>query len=71
MSDVLLKLAEVSLKVGMKKSAIYDAIAHGTFPAPLKHGATSRWVESEVQAWIDGLKAARDGDRNGDRKKAA
>lgn len=63
--DVLLRLAEVSRRVGLNKTALYERIASGGFPAPVKIGPCSRWVESEIQAWIDGLKEQR-GDRNGD-----
>jgi prophage regulatory protein len=71
MSDSLLRLAEVSRRVGLKKTALYAAIDRGDFPAPVKIGPSSRWVEAEVQAWIDQLKAARDGDGNGDRRLVA
>jgi len=69
--DVLLRLGEVERRVSLRKTAIYAAIAAGTFPAPTKFGTASRWVEAEIQQWIDDLKAERDGDRNGDRQKAA
>ena len=52
----LLRLKQVCDKVGLGKSAIYDLIRFGDppFPAPIKIGSsTSRWVESEVDAWID------------------
>lgn len=60
-SDVLLELAEVERRSGMKKSAIYAKIKAKKFPAPVKvDGYASRWVESEIQQWIDALKEARD-----------
>lgn len=48
----LLPLSEVMGRVGLRKTAIYDMIRGGAFPKPCKLGATSRWVESEVDAWI-------------------
>lgn len=56
----LLPIAEVSARVGLGKSAIYDRISRGEFPAPVSLGATSRWVESEVEAWIEALIDQRD-----------
>lgn len=71
MADTLLTLAGVMRMVGMKKTATYARIAAGTFPAPIKDGGASRWVEAEVQAWIEARKAERSGDRNGDRRLVA
>lgn len=71
MADVLLSLPTVRRMVGLGKSAIYDGIAAGSFPAPVKIGVASRWVEAEVQAWIDARKAERNGDRNVDEMRAA
>jgi prophage regulatory protein len=56
----LLPIAEVCARVGLRKTAIYDRIARGEFPAPVSLGTTSRWVESEVDAWIDALIEQRD-----------
>lgn len=72
MSDRLLRLAAVIDRVGLEKTAIYDRISSGTFPAPAKLGTnTARWFESEVDEWMQTLKAARDGDQNGDERRAA
>lgn len=49
----LLKLAEVEARVGLKKSAIYQRVAAGTFPAPVSIAAkASRWRESDVEKWL-------------------
>jgi prophage regulatory protein len=56
----LLPLAEVMARVGLRKTAIYDRVARGEFPAPVSLGATSRWVESEVDGWIAALIDQRD-----------
>lgn len=67
MSDTLLRLDEVKRRVGLGKSAIYDAMAKHLFPQPVKlFGNSSRWIEAEIQKWIDCLKAARSGDQSGD-----
>jgi prophage regulatory protein len=48
----LLRLAEVSTMVGLKRSAIYRYVAEGRFPAPIKVGERSvRWRLVDVLAW--------------------
>lgn len=56
----LLPLSEVMARVGLRRSTIYEWIGRGAFPPPVSLGATSRWVESEVEAWIDARIAERD-----------
>lgn len=58
-SDRLLTFDQLSEKVGLKRTAIYAAINAGVFPAPVKIGKLSRWVEAEVDAWISSLKTQR------------
>lgn len=48
----LLKLPQVESFVGLKKSKIYELIQSGEFPAPVKVGRASSWLEGEVQGWI-------------------
>lgn len=50
--DRLIDLEEVMRQVGMKKSKLYAEIKAGRFPAPVKLGASSRWSERKVQAWV-------------------
>lgn len=53
MSDLqLLRRDEVMKKVGISKSTLYKLIREGGFPQPVRVGASSTWVESEVDAWI-------------------
>ena len=48
----LLRLAEVSTMVGLKRSAIYRYVSEGNFPAPIKVGERSvRWKLTDVLAW--------------------
>jgi prophage regulatory protein len=57
----LLHLAEVRRLVGIGKSQLYRLIAVGDFPAPVKIRRSSRWLSSEVDAWIHaqaGLRAS-------------
>ena len=53
MSESLLRLDEVKRRSGYSTSALYRAMAAGTFPRPRKRGTQSVWVESEVQDAID------------------
>lgn len=53
----LLKLPEVSRRVGLGKSMIYRMISQGRFPAPYKLSPfASRWSEQEILAWIADVK---------------
>lgn len=54
----------VSGKVGMAAPTIYELVRKGEFPAPVKRGRSSLWIESEIDAWIAGLKDTRDRERN-------
>jgi prophage regulatory protein len=48
----LLRLAEVSTMVGLKRSSIYRYVSEGNFPAPIKVGYRSvRWKLVDVLAW--------------------
>ena len=49
----LLRIGTVEDWVGLKRSAIYQLIAQGIFPRPVKLGKRiSVWPSDEVQAWI-------------------
>lgn len=43
----------------ISRSCVYDLIASGDFPRPVKIGRASRWVVAEVDAWIGDRMAAR------------
>lgn len=60
MSITLLTFAQVSAKVALGRTSIYAGIAARTFPAPIKSGKRSLWVESEVEQWIADRIAERD-----------
>ncbi|CAM3744602.1 helix-turn-helix transcriptional regulator [Bordetella tumulicola] len=57
-----IRLPVVKDKTGQGRSSIYDGVAAGTFPAPVKIGSRAvAWLEHEVDAWIDArVQAARD-----------
>jgi prophage regulatory protein len=57
----LLRFPDVSDRVGLRHSAIYDAIRKGTFPRPVLLGRKAvAWLEAEVDAWINARIAERD-----------
>lgn len=60
--DRLLPLSEVRQRTSKSRSAIYAALRTSppTFPRPIKDGFSSRWLESEIEAWIAARVAARD-----------
>lgn len=48
----VLRLPEVEIVTGRKRSSIYEGIADGTFPAPIPLGAKSvGWIEDEIIDW--------------------
>lgn len=54
--DRLMPLSEVKAHVGLGHTAIYRMMAAGDFPRARAVGPRSvRWLESEVQAWIEAL----------------
>ena len=55
----LLVYASLSNYVGLGRSRIYDLIAKGEFPAPIKIGKSSRWVKAEIDSWLSEQIAAR------------
>ena len=57
----LLRREEVSQKVGLSRSAIYERMAKGIFPKPVVLGPKCvAWPEPEIEAWIADKIAARD-----------
>jgi prophage regulatory protein len=50
----LLRLTEVKHQVGLGRSAIYDQIKRGHFPAPVHIGARAvAWPSDQIDSWID------------------
>jgi len=57
----ILRLPEVEAATGKKRSAIYEEVADGTFPAPVPIGLRAvGWIESEILGWQEACMAARD-----------
>jgi prophage regulatory protein len=54
-AEILLRLPQVEMMIGLKRSSIYTRIAAGQFPKPVNLGARAvAFRRSEVQAWIAG-----------------
>ena len=52
--DRLIRRPEVEQITGKSRSGIYEGIADGTFPRPVRIGARAvAWRESDIQNWID------------------
>lgn len=53
MTEMVLRRRAVESMVGLKKTALYEMVSRGAFPAPIRLGGRSvGWLASEVQAWI-------------------
>ena len=48
--SVYLRLPEVMRRTGLKKTAIYSLIKRGQFPAQIKLGRISVWLECDINA---------------------
>ena len=49
----LIRLPEVLRVVGFKKSSVYNLIATGDFPRPIKIGTrAAAWPESVIEKWV-------------------
>ncbi|HOX50449.1 MAG TPA: AlpA family transcriptional regulator [Fibrobacteria bacterium] len=56
----LLRRPEVCALTGLPKSTLYDYLAAGTFPAPVKLSARSvAWKLEDVRAWIESRVSSR------------
>ena len=57
----IIRLPKVEERTGKSRSRIYADIEAGTFPKPIKLSARAvRWIESEIDAWIDSKIADRE-----------
>lgn len=50
----LVRIQEVETICSLSRANIYNAIKHGTFPAPIKTGPrASAWIKQEIEGWIE------------------
>lgn len=55
----LLSVKAVCTALDMHRATLYRKIKAGEIPQPLKDGPRSKWPESEIQPYIERLKAQR------------
>lgn len=55
----ILRLPDVIPRTGLSRTSIYRKVAANTFPKPVDLGVGVGWFEHEIEAWMDGLSAAR------------
>ena len=55
----LLPIENVMARCAKGRTAIYAGMKAGTFPLPAKDGRSSRWLSSEIDAWIAAVMASR------------
>ncbi len=50
----ILRRKQVEARTGLSRSGIYERIAAGTFPAPIKlgNGRAVGWLEHEINDWL-------------------
>jgi prophage regulatory protein len=49
----LYRLRELSARIGLGRSAIYQAIKDGRFPQPIRVGARAvAWRHQDIEAWL-------------------
>lgn len=58
-TELLLTLEEAANRLAISKRTLEREIAAQRFPKPLKIGRSSRVPESDVQAYVAGLRRAR------------
>ncbi|HAZ4627712.1 TPA: helix-turn-helix domain-containing protein [Escherichia coli] len=52
MDDQMVDMAFITQLAGLTDKWFYKLIRDGAFPAPIKLGRSSRWLKSEVEAWL-------------------
>jgi prophage regulatory protein len=56
----ILRRKQVEARTGLSRSTIYQRVADGTFPKPVRLGARAvGWVEAEIQEFLRNRVAAR------------
>lgn len=62
--QAILRRADVERATGLSRSTLYDLMATGRFPRPIKLGGKAvGWLERDILAWQRDRIAERDGAR--------
>ena len=57
----ILRRKQVEARVGLRRSTIYQGVADGSFPRPVRLGARSvGWLSHEIERWLADRVAARE-----------
>lgn len=51
-NDKMVDMAFITSFTGLTDKWFYKLIKDGEFPKPIKLGRSSRWMQSEVEAWV-------------------
>ncbi|MBN5417379.1 AlpA family transcriptional regulator [Serratia marcescens] len=52
MNDKLVDMVFITEYTGLSNKWFYKLIQEGEFPKPIKLGRSSRWLQSEVERWM-------------------
>ncbi|EKK5173482.1 helix-turn-helix transcriptional regulator [Cronobacter sakazakii] len=52
LNDQFVDMAFITTYTEMTDKWFYKLISEGLFPKPIKLGRSSRWLKSEVEAWV-------------------
>lgn len=52
LNDRMVDMAFITHFTGLTDKWFYKLIKDGVFPKPIKLGRSSRWMQSEVEAWV-------------------
>lgn len=52
LNDQLVTMTFITQLTGLTDKWFYKLIKDGEFPKPIKLGRSSRWLESEVETWL-------------------
>lgn len=52
MNDKLVDMVFITEFTGLSNKWFYKLIQEGEFPKPIKLGRSSRWLQSEIETWM-------------------
>ncbi|MGY5958063.1 AlpA family transcriptional regulator [Kosakonia sp. BK9b] len=52
LSDKMVDMVFITQFTGLSDKWFYKLISLGEFPKPIKLGRSSRWLKSEIEAWV-------------------
>lgn len=52
LNDQLVNMVFITTYTGLSDKWFYQLIQDGKFPKPIKLGRSSRWLKSEIEAWV-------------------